>query len=92
MKEYDNFIAFHDDATQDEALEKAGIYRAKGLIAALNSDANNLYTVLAARQIKPDLLIVARATHTILTTSLFELAQKRPFLQTRSVGIGWLLC
>lgn len=64
IKEYDNVIAFQGDATQDEALEKAGIYRAKGLIAALNSDANNLYTVLTARQLKPDLLIVARAiTH-----------------------------
>ncbi|WP_423189343.1 potassium channel family protein [Alkalibacterium sp. f15] len=64
IKEYDNVIAFHGDATQDEALEKAGIHRAKGLIATLNSDANNLYTVLTARQINPDLLIVARAiTH-----------------------------
>lgn len=64
IKEYDNVIAFHGDATQDEALEKAGIHRAKGLIAALNSDANNLYTVLTARQLNPDLLIVARAiTH-----------------------------
>ncbi|GEK90276.1 TrkA family potassium uptake protein [Alkalibacterium putridalgicola] len=64
IKEYDNVIAFQGDATQDEVLEKAGIHRAKGLIAALNSDANNLYTVLTARQLKPDLLIVARAiTH-----------------------------
>ncbi|SFC46495.1 voltage-gated potassium channel [Alkalibacterium subtropicum] len=64
VKEFDNVIVFQGDATQDEVLEKAGIYRAKGLIAALNSDANNLYTVLTARQLKPDLLIVARAiTH-----------------------------
>ena len=64
IKDYENVIAFQGDATQDADLEKAGIHRAKGLIAALNSDANNLYTVLTARQINPDLLIVARAiTH-----------------------------
>lgn len=64
IKGYENVIAFQGDATQDADLEKAGIHRAKGLIAALNSDANNLYTVLTARQINPDLLIVARAiTH-----------------------------
>ncbi|GEK91606.1 potassium channel family protein [Alkalibacterium kapii] len=64
IQEYDDIIAFQGDATQDEVLLKAGIDRARGLIAALNNDANNLYTVLTARQLKPDLHIVARAiTH-----------------------------
>ncbi|TVP91523.1 potassium channel family protein, partial [Alkalibacterium sp.] len=44
--------------------EKAGISRAKALVASLNNDANNLYAVLSARQLNPDLHIVARAiTH-----------------------------
>jgi voltage-gated potassium channel len=64
VKEYSSVIAFQGDATSDEVLEKAGISRAKGLVASLNNDANNLYTVLSARQLNPDLNIVARAiTH-----------------------------
>lgn len=54
-------IAFLDDATTDEALEKAGILKAKGLIATLSTDASNLYTVLTAREMNQKLMIVARA-------------------------------
>lgn len=64
VKEYSDIIAFQGDATSDEILEKAGISRAKALVASLNNDANNLYAVLSARQLNPDLHIVARAiTH-----------------------------
>ncbi len=38
------------DATQDETLRRAGVGRATGLVSALNSDANNLMTVLTARE------------------------------------------
>lgn len=64
VKEYSSVIAFQGDATSDETLEKAGISRAKGLVASLNNDANNLYVVLSARQLNPNLQIVAQAiTH-----------------------------
>lgn len=49
------------DATQDEVLMEAGIERASGLVAALNSDADNVLAVLTARGLNPKLLIVARA-------------------------------
>lgn len=49
------------DATHDEVLLGVGIGRARGLVSALDSDANNLMTVLTARELNPDLLIVARA-------------------------------
>jgi voltage-gated potassium channel len=49
------------DATKDELLKKAGIERAKCLISVLPTDAENLYVVLSARGLNPDLLIVARA-------------------------------
>ncbi|HHN75293.1 MAG TPA: potassium channel protein [Acidobacteria bacterium] len=48
------------DATDDEILRQAGIERARGLVTALGSDAENIYTVLAARTLNPGLLIVAR--------------------------------
>lgn len=49
------------DATQDENMYDAGIERAKGIVAALNSDAGNIMTVLTARELNPRLFIVARA-------------------------------
>lgn len=49
------------DATKDEVLREAGIERAKGLISVLPTDAENLYVVLSARVLNPDLNIVARA-------------------------------
>lgn len=48
------------DATQDDVLYEAGIQRAKGLVAALSSDAGNIMTVLTARELNPRLFIVAR--------------------------------
>jgi voltage-gated potassium channel len=49
------------DATEDQVLEKAGLSRARALIAALDSDAGNLFVALSARSLRPDLFIVARA-------------------------------
>lgn len=49
------------DATTDETLERAGADRAKGLVAALSSDAENMYVTLSAHDLNPDLRIVARA-------------------------------
>ena len=50
------------DATLDKTLIEAGIERAKGLVAAIGSDAENVYVTLTARGLNPQLLIVARAT------------------------------
>jgi voltage-gated potassium channel len=49
------------DATRDEVLKEAGIEHAKGLISVLPTDAENLYVVLSARVLNPELNIVARA-------------------------------
>jgi voltage-gated potassium channel len=50
------------DATKDEDLQHAGLDRAKGLVAASDSDADNLYIVLSARSARPELQIVARGS------------------------------
>jgi voltage-gated potassium channel len=47
---------------EDEDLGRAGIDRAKGLIASADSDAENVYITLSARARRPDLTIVARAS------------------------------
>ena len=49
-----------DDATQDETLQLAGIERARGLVAALGEDKDNVFLVLTARALNPNLRIVAR--------------------------------
>ena len=50
------------DATQDESLRRAGIVRARGLIAALPSDAENLFVILSAKALNPALKVVTRAS------------------------------
>jgi len=49
------------DASREEVLKRVGIDRARGLIAAVGTDAENVYTVLTARVMRPDLFIVGRA-------------------------------
>lgn len=50
------------DATDDDTLVRAGILRARALVAVLGADADNIYTVLAARSLNPSLFVVARAS------------------------------
>ena len=50
------------EASDDAVLEEASIRRARGLVAAVDSDADNVFVVLSARKINPDLHIVARAS------------------------------
>ncbi len=58
----DGVLYISGDAADEENLLKAGIKRAKGLIAALASDTDNVFLVLTARQLDPDLLIIARGS------------------------------
>lgn len=48
--------------TRDDVLQRAGLSRARGLLASADSDVDNLYVTLSARSRRPDLLIVARAS------------------------------
>jgi len=49
------------DASDEAVLRQAGIGRARGLICAVDSDAENVFITIVARSLHPDLLIVARA-------------------------------
>ena len=60
--ERDGYLCLLGDATSDETLKKAGITRARGLVAALGSDTDNTYITLSARGLRPDLLIEARSS------------------------------
>jgi voltage-gated potassium channel len=54
-------LAIEADASREDMLKRAGIERARGLIAAVGTDAENVYAVLTARVLRPDLFIVGRA-------------------------------
>jgi voltage-gated potassium channel len=56
--------------TKDEDLRQAGLERARGLVAASDSDVDNLYITLSARAARPDLQIVARASTEDAATKL----------------------
>jgi len=58
----EDMVFLQGDTTVDETLLQAGIERASGLVAVLNSDADNVYVVLSARSLNPNLTIVGRAT------------------------------
>ena len=49
------------DASEDDVLIQAGIARARSIIACADSDANNVFITLTARELRPDIVIVARA-------------------------------
>lgn len=55
------YAAVEADASSEEVLRRVRIDRARGLVAAVSTDAENVYAVLSARLMKPDLFIVGRA-------------------------------
>jgi voltage-gated potassium channel len=54
-------IPLHGDATSEDVLRRAGVDRARALVTAAASDADNLYITMTARLLNEKLLIVARA-------------------------------
>ena len=66
----DGDIWVEGSGTNDEDLRQAGLERARGLVAASDSDVDNLYITLSARAARPDLQIVARASTEDAATKL----------------------
>ena len=54
-------LAVAADATHDETLRQVGIERARGLVAALATDADNLFVLLSAKGLNPRIYVAARA-------------------------------
>jgi voltage-gated potassium channel len=60
--EMDNVLYISGDASEEIYLHQAGIERAKMLVAALGTDTDNVFLVLTARQLNPNIFIMARAS------------------------------
>jgi voltage-gated potassium channel len=54
------YLALLGDASEDELLEQVGVRKAEGLVTALDSDAANMFVVVSAREVNPNLYIVSR--------------------------------
>ncbi len=62
VAEEHGWLYLQGDATTEEVLETAGVRRAKGLVTALDTDADNLFVALSARGMNQGLYIVARSS------------------------------
>lgn len=71
------------EGTDQTALEQAGIARARGVLAVTDNDAANLEIVLAAREARSDIRVVAR----LFDHDLAERVRRRLGIETRSVSI-----
>lgn len=82
LKELEEKRVFYleGDATSEETLIKAGIERAKYLVAVLGEDAENVYIVLTARNLNPNLYIVARADNPKVEKKLYQAGANRVLL------------
>jgi voltage-gated potassium channel len=65
------------DATNEESLDKAGIDRARTFISLLSSDADNIFTVIAVREINPGISIISRALDTANEKRLYKVGANR---------------
>lgn len=59
---HENILVIEGHSTEEEILDQAGILKAKGLISALESEVDNIVTVLTARNLNKDIYIIANAT------------------------------
>lgn len=59
--EQDGCLVWRGDATEETTLESVGLERCKGLILALPNEADNVYSTLLAKEIHPDVFVLARA-------------------------------
>ena len=58
--EDEGFLYINGCATDDKILVEAGIKRARSIVSVLHTDADNLYVVLAARELNPDVYVLSR--------------------------------
>lgn len=80
-----DYTFLHGDATNDGVLFNANISNAKAVITCLPKDTDNVYVVLAAREIKTELIIVSRATE-VGAVSKLKMAGASNVIMPDSIG------
>jgi voltage-gated potassium channel len=72
-----NYAFVNGDATEDETLLQAGIKHAKGLVAVLPTEAENVFTTLSSRVLNPEIFIVSRAVEDETESKLMKAGANR---------------
>ena len=75
----------HGNAVEDETLTLAGVERARGLVACLSTDQDNLFVTISAKSLNPDVRVVARALERA-TTDKLKLAGAKQVVQVNAIG------
>jgi len=84
--EAEGVLALAGNAANETRLKEAGLERARALMVAANSDAENVFIVLTARSLRPDLFIVARANFEETESKLLKAGANRVILPYRIAG------
>lgn len=84
-EKHDGIIFLHGDSTDDKALSLSCIKNAKAVITCLPKDADNVYVVLAAREVNSNLLIVSRAS-SVAAVSKLKMAGASNVIMPDSIG------
>lgn len=77
------------DATEEWVLTGAGVDRAKSLVAVLANDADNLFVTLTARQMHPQLHVIARAENPSTRPKLLRAGADR-VISPQHIGAEWI--
>ena len=80
------YIELQGDASDDDILLEAGIKNARGLVAVVSTDAENLYITLTARGINPNLFILTRSSGTPGVAKKLERAGATKVISPYSIG------
>lgn len=70
--EAEGYLHLIDDSSREEVLKEAGIEKAKALVSVVSSDADNVFIVLTARQLNPNLYIISRAAEESSETKMYK--------------------
>jgi voltage-gated potassium channel len=75
-----NYLALSDDATEEEALQRAGIEQASQLVTTLPRDADNVFITLTARNLNRQLIVIARGEFPTTEKKLMQAGADRVVL------------
>jgi voltage-gated potassium channel len=81
------YLALTDNATEEEALEHAGVARAQTLVITLPTDSENVFITLTARNLNPELQIVARAELPTTEKKLIQAGANRVVLPSAAAAL-----
>jgi len=77
LEYYPNLIYIIGDATSNEILNKAKVKKAKGLIAVVNSDAENAFITISAKELNPNIYVVTKAENDTSVDKLLKAGADR---------------